>query len=253
MRFRFIRPLHGWHEFIHEIIIVVIGVLLALAGAQAIEDWRWQSQVRSTRRSIATELATAATQGAERISIEDCQRNRIGELAGKLHSSNGRWAADPMPGEATAIPIPHWDVRSFRRIYSVPLVGWSQDAWDTAKSSGVVDHMSHDEVASYSDIYGAIAAIRQYQDDELKAEASLSYLSTDQQIDNGSKIEALGKLGQLDALNSVNAGLSSLIMDEVGALHLDVDRSRFDKELQETLAGERRYYGACVKDVQLKF
>ena len=30
MRFRFIRPLHGWRELIHEVIIVVIGALLAL-------------------------------------------------------------------------------------------------------------------------------------------------------------------------------------------------------------------------------
>jgi hypothetical protein len=42
MRLRFIRPLHGWREFIHEVVAVVIGVLLALAGAEIIESWRWQ-------------------------------------------------------------------------------------------------------------------------------------------------------------------------------------------------------------------
>src|SRR5436305_1247648 len=34
MRFRLPRPLHGWREFAYEIIIVVVGVLLALGGAQ---------------------------------------------------------------------------------------------------------------------------------------------------------------------------------------------------------------------------
>ncbi|HEY7958737.1 MAG TPA: hypothetical protein VID20_01630, partial [Sphingomicrobium sp.] len=72
MRFRFFRPLHGWREFIHEIIIVVIGVLLALAGAQMIEDWRWNWQVGSTRQAIANELEEAANQAALRISVEDC-------------------------------------------------------------------------------------------------------------------------------------------------------------------------------------
>lgn len=33
MLFRLPQPLHGWREFVHEVIIVVIGVLLALAGA----------------------------------------------------------------------------------------------------------------------------------------------------------------------------------------------------------------------------
>jgi hypothetical protein len=35
MLFRLPKPLHGWREFIHEIVIVVIGVLLALGGASS--------------------------------------------------------------------------------------------------------------------------------------------------------------------------------------------------------------------------
>lgn len=31
MLFRLPQPLHGWREFVHEVIIVVIGVLLAPA------------------------------------------------------------------------------------------------------------------------------------------------------------------------------------------------------------------------------
>lgn len=89
MRFRFFRPLHGWREFVHEIIIVVIGVLLALAGAEMVEAWRWQWQVQSTRQSIANELVLNANQAAQRLAVEDCLRDRIGELVARLKSSNG--------------------------------------------------------------------------------------------------------------------------------------------------------------------
>jgi hypothetical protein len=253
MRFRFFRPLHGWREFIHEIIIVVIGVLLALAGAQMIEDWRWNWQVGSTRQAIANELEEAANQAALRISVEDCNRDRIGELAARLKASNGRWIADPMPLATGAQPTPHWDNRSMGRVYSVPLVGWSQDAWDTAKSSGVLDHMSRKEAASYSEVYGEIAAIRDYQNQELLLESSLSFLSADQQLDGQSRNDALGKLGQLDALNATNAGLSSLMIDQMKSLHLQVDRPRNSTLLKETIAHQRRYRGNCVKDVQVQF
>ena len=253
MRFRFVRPLHGWHEFIHEIIIVVIGVLLALAGAQLIEDWRWQWQVTSTRQSIAHELVANANEAAGRLAVEDCLRDRIGELVSRLKASNGRWAADPMPVGPDANPSPHWDNRSMGRVYSVPLVGWPQDAWDTAKSAGIVDHMSHDEIAAYSDIYGEIAGIRDFQNDELRIKSSLSYLSGDQMLDSASRNDALGKLGQLDALNATNAGLSSLILDQVEGLHLPLDRASAVRQLKAMVADARAYRGACVKDVQVHF
>lgn len=253
MRFRFIRPLHGWHEFIHEIVIVVIGVLLALVGAELIENWRWQWQVQSTRQSIANELAENANEAAGRIAVEDCLRDRIAELAGRLKASNGRWTADPMPLGPTAQPTPHWENRAMGRVYAVPLVGWAQDAWDTAKSSGIADHMSHEEVSSYSDIYGEIAGIRDFQNQELMIESSLSFLGGDGQLDISSRNDALAKLGQLDALNTTNAGLSSLILDQLKGLDLPVDRARASAEWKGMIAAARQWRGTCVKDVQVRY
>lgn len=253
MRFRFFRPLHGWREFIHEIVIVVIGVLLALAGAELIEDWRWQQKVGSTRQSIANELAQNAEQAGMRMAVENCLRDRIGELAARLKASSGRWTADPIPAGPTARPTPHWDNRSMGRVYTVPLVGWSQDAWDTAKSAGVVDHMSHEEAAAYSEIYGAIAGMRDFQNQELSIESSLSFLSTDEQLDSGARNDALAKLGQLDALNTTNAGLSDLILEQMKGLHLHIDNARISAELREEIAAARSSRGACVVDVHVQF
>jgi hypothetical protein len=253
MQFHLPKPLHGWRQFVGEVGIIVLGVLIALGFGQVIDQWQWHQEVRTTRQAIDNELATAAEQGAGRLSIENCLRDRIGELAGRLSSSNGHWTADPLRPATPVKPTPHWDNRSFRRVYSLPLTGWSQDAWDAAKAGGVLNHMSHEEVASYSDVYGAIAAMRAYQDQELTIESNLSFLSTDQQLDNRSRIDALGKLGQLDSLNSVNAGLSALIVDQVKALHLHVDRARFSTELGATIAGQRQYFGTCVKDERLQF
>jgi len=247
------KPLHGWREFIHEIIIVVLGVLLALAGAEMAESWRWQWQVQSTRQAIANELVENAKDAAQRLAVENCLRDRVGELVARLKASNGSWKGDPMPLVPGAQPTAHWDNLSMPRVYVVPLVGWTQDAWDTAKSAGVVDHMSHHEVASYSDVYGEILAIRDFQNQELLLESSLAYLSSDQQLDSASRNDALGKLGQLDALNATNAGLSSLIVAQMKGLHLDVDRVRAREQLRRTLAWTRRWRGNCVKDVEVEF
>ena len=247
------KPLHGWREFVGEVGIIVLGVLIALGFEQLVDRWRWHREVESTRQAIANELVDASNQGAMRIAVEDCLRDRIGELAAKLDGSNGRWTADPMPLSPAAQPTPHWDNRSMGRVYSVPLVGWSLDAWDTAKSDGVLDHMSRDEAASYSQVYGEIAAIREYQNQELLLESNLSFLSADQRLDDRSRNDALGKLGQLDALNATNAGLSSLIIEQMKSLHLNVDRTTSAEHLEQEIAKARQWRGNCVKNVQVQF
>jgi hypothetical protein len=108
-------------------------------------------------------------------------------------------------------------------------------------------------VAAYSDVYGEIAGIRDFQSQELLLESSLSFLSADQQLDSSSRNDALSKLGQLDALNATNAGLSSLILDQLKGLHLHVDRARSLAQLEQTIADARKYHGTCVKDVHVQF
>lgn len=253
MPVRLPKPLHGWRAFAGEVGIIVLGVLIALGFGQIAEQWQWHQEVGTARQALANELAAAANQSAGRIAVEDCLRDRIGELTRRLNATDGRWSADPMPFGRGVPPTPHWDNRSIGRVYDVPLVGWSQDAWDTAKSSGVLDHMSREELASYSAVYGEIAAIRDLQTQQLLLESKLSYLSSDQRLDNISRTDALGTLGQLDALNAVTTGLSSLIIDQVQALRLHVDRAASARDLRQTFVDERRYRGRCVKDVPVRF
>jgi len=81
----------------------------------------------------------------------------------------------------------------------------------------------------------------------------LAFLSVDQRLDNNSRSEALATLGQLDALNAVVAGLSSLMIEQIKGLHLHVDRAAKLDELRQSIKAERLDRGACVKDVQIQF
>jgi hypothetical protein len=253
MHFHLPKPLHGWREFAGEVGIIVLGVLIALGFEQLVEQWRWHRDVETTRQALANELATSANQAAVLLAVESCQRDRVGELAARLRATNGRWTADPMQLASGAKLTPHWDERSIGRVYVVPLRGWSQDAWDTSKSSGVLDHMKRDEVAAYSSVYVEVGAIRDFQNDELLLGSKLSFLSADQRLDDRSRNDALSTLGQLDALNSTIAGISSLMIDEVKNLHLHVDRAAQSKELAQDIRASREFRGACVKDTRVDF
>jgi hypothetical protein len=253
MHVRLPKPLHGWRALVGEVGIIVLGVLIALGFGQIVEQWQWHEEVRSTRQAIANELANASIQAAERVAVEDCLRDRIGKLAAKLNASNGRWTGDPLEAGPKGQQRPAQSDPGMKPVYGGPLRGWSQDVWDTAKSSGTLDHMRRDEVTAYSNIYGEIAAIRDFQAQEFTLESSLSFLSTDQQLDNQSRIEALGKLGQLRALNGLISVLGGLMLDQTKALHLRAETPGIAKQAGQMIAAQRRLRGACVKGVQIPF
>lgn len=254
MHVRLPKPLHGWRAFVGEVGIIVLGVLIALGFGHVVEQWQWHQDAGTARQAITDELVAAAGQGAERLSVEDCLHDRIGELSARLRTTtNGQWSGNPEPVSPAAPVQPHWDNRAMGRAYSVPLRGWSQDAWDTAKSTGAIGHMRHEEVADYSAIYVEIAGIRDFQREELSLESKLEYLSADQKLNESARTDALETLGQLDALNAVISGLSSLMIDEVEGLHLHVDRPLMAKELKQLIDAERQSRGACVKNVQIHF
>ena len=43
------KPLHGWREFLGEVGIIVVGVLIALGAEQVVETLHWRSAVASER------------------------------------------------------------------------------------------------------------------------------------------------------------------------------------------------------------
>jgi len=66
MHFRLPKPLHGWREFIGEVAIIVLGVLIALSAEQAIENWRWHEQLGAGRDALRADLQSVLANARER-------------------------------------------------------------------------------------------------------------------------------------------------------------------------------------------
>ena len=66
------KPLHGWRAFSGEVGIIVVGVLVALAAEQAVEDWRWHEKVAAATKSIDFELNTQLDYSEEVMGFARC-------------------------------------------------------------------------------------------------------------------------------------------------------------------------------------
>ena len=125
MRIRSLAPAHGWHSFATEIVVVVIGVLLALGAQQLVDDWHWRGEVADYRSAVREELAHNLGSYQRRLEQSGCVERRLGQLdawhdalaagrAGQLTSAisrpisyslrSGVWRSQ-MPEVASHLPL----------------------------------------------------------------------------------------------------------------------------------------------------
>ncbi|MCP3733971.1 hypothetical protein M9979_03660 [Sphingomonas sp. RP10(2022)] len=75
------KPVHSWREFINEIGVIVIGVLIALGGEQAVESLHWRHVVGETKESLSATVEDAYGAMLSRQEMQSCVDRRLGDIA----------------------------------------------------------------------------------------------------------------------------------------------------------------------------
>jgi len=141
MHFHLPKPLHGWREFIGEVGIIVIGVLIALGAEQVVESWHWNREVAGAREALGYEIADSVGQGYEREHIYSCVEQRLDLLAAIVDKAGETGRLPPLgsPG-------------------STPFRSWVDATWRTTMAGQAASHFGRREL----DVYGAIYVFVQY-------------------------------------------------------------------------------------------
>jgi hypothetical protein len=100
MHFHLPKPLHGWREFLGEVGIIVLGVLIALGAEQVIEGFHERHVAAQSRRDVREEVATDLGFYKERLVESSCVSARIAELSsivqsGTIHAGTVMWVGRP--------------------------------------------------------------------------------------------------------------------------------------------------------------
>lgn len=157
MHFHLPKPLHGWRDFAGEVGIIVIGVLIALAGEQAVEWVHWRLVVADTRQALDRELADDLGVLQSRIAQGPCISRRLSELTTVFRRrSNGLPLA--LKGPLGQPQFPHIE----------------SSVWETVVADGATSHMPLDVRLRYSRVYAAIFWFREKTDEESEAWSHLS-------------------------------------------------------------------------------
>ncbi|WP_118856366.1 hypothetical protein [Sphingomonas mesophila] len=194
-------PREGWAKLAGEVGVIVLGVLIALAAQQAVEEWRWSKEVERTKADLDAEILANVALGAERVALNPCLSARLDELATTLAKSDGQWTANPYRlGTGRAAQTAE---RTMPLVYRAPLRSFLSDSWEQAKSTGLLLHMDPDEVAAYSEIYSAITDLAATNKEEWKVIPELAVLAFDGPLDPAMRERALARVAALDSYNAL--------------------------------------------------
>ena len=77
---RWLMPVNSWRAFAGEISIIVIGVLIALAAEQLLDDWNWQQRIKAQKSALDEDVAGMWNAMSARTIVQNCVDKRLNEL-----------------------------------------------------------------------------------------------------------------------------------------------------------------------------
>jgi len=219
---------HGLREFLSEISVIVVGILIALGGEQAVEQWRWNERINEVRGQLLDETSSNARSALYWLTISPCLDQQL------MAADQQAWQAR----RAGALP-------SAERRFSPVLAEFTSDAWLNARSLQVADHLRPEEVSAFTRAYffasemtGNITRLH-----ELAAELEPLTRPLDH-VSSAEADELIARLGRVKELQSRMELATSLLIRSADGVHAPISLA----QIQADLPGLQKTYGSCVAD-----
>ena len=179
MKVRVPRALLGWRKFLSEVWIVILGVFIALAAEQWVQDWQWRKQVTQFREALHREIASNMGTYEFRRAQDRCVDSRIAELE--------RWLDSHLEGR----PVPLTGPIEIPASLSLRTSVWQ------SRTSDLESHMPLDERLNYAKLYDEAANNEAHRLAERDAWIELSDFDGVRSLDDADLMRLRGLINQV--------------------------------------------------------
>jgi hypothetical protein len=140
------KPVHNWRDFLKEIGVIVIGIVIALSGEQILEAIHWKHKAEAAEQDLRKELADSLSYAVEQEQMHQCVSDYLDALQSAILRS---------------------DSDTIQKLYAagIPLDAhpWRSSSWTAALTGQVADHLPHEKVAAYSIAFRLVTAAGEWQ------------------------------------------------------------------------------------------
>jgi len=202
------KPVHSWREFLSEISVIVVGVLIALAMEQAVEWAHWRQEVSHGREHLREEIAFDERTYVHRVDVAACVKSNLTDLKGVISDLRAGKPVDP--------------IKAFKSPGNGPV---RHEIWNSLNQAQVLVHFPKDELQRYSQFYQYIQDDEYFMDRESRAWRQLHLLEGDPRQLSHADISALRvALGDAEEMSDGVADVSQTQVDVGRALGIAIPR-----------------------------
>ncbi len=151
-RWRRFSPSMGWPAFWSEILIVFLGVVIALAANEAVQELTWRSKVKEADARLTQEIDALRLWYAEAVVTQPCVEAQLDRLRRRVLDSGD--VLQPAPGHDFGVGTP--------LVVRVPHRSYGFGTWDALGADGTAIHFARDRQARLDRIARGAARAREH-------------------------------------------------------------------------------------------
>jgi hypothetical protein len=215
-----------WRDFGREYAIIVLGVLTALLGQQAVESLNWRQKVDAAVADMDNELGSGdGPQAYARLAMHDCVAARLTSLRSAIERGDR--------AESAALIDTIW----------FPQRTYDSLARETAPASDDASHMPHQRMLQYPSTSDVIPDMDRLADRELVDLSRLRALPR-----NGRALETPEKLAALGSIEALRVDNDAISREARFLLrHMRLNKLKLDRAFVALNVNDARpYYPACL-------
>lgn len=192
--------------FVIEIVVIVIGVLIALGAGQVVEAWNWQRKVAAGEQQLLQEARFNIQYAAEQVALDRCLDAQLRALRDRVLASG-----------STLQPAPAYDGATGDFVFRTPSRPYGDAIWQALNNDGTTVHMQDSRRQLMSAIYSAIDILQELRAPTDLMSGRLMTLSHPLPLDPGTRATLVAGLEEQRA----RTGLQSLVALQLLATYRD--------------------------------
>lgn len=204
-RWRRYSPSMGWPAFWSEILIVVLGVVIALAANEAVQEWNWRNKVNEAEGRLKPDLDALLKWYAEAVAAQPCVEAQLDELRRRVLQSGD--VLQPAPEHVFELGMP-LVVRAPHRSYAF-------GTWDALGAEGTAIHFARDRQARLNRIARGATRAREHGWEFQRMLGRLEVMRDAIPLDPVTRAELLRDVGQSRLLNANMAVIARQQMNDI--------------------------------------
>ena len=193
-RWRRFSPSMGWRAFWSEIIIVVLGVVIALAANEAVQEWSWRNKVREAETRLQGDITWGFLWSAERYATFPCVDAQLAALSEKI-----------IQGPDTTKPVSTVAYNTVNDIVRIPNRPYRFPVWDTLVAEGTAMHFTRQQQALFGRISEGMAQARVDETDSRRLMGRLLVLRHSLVLDSTLRAELLSRIEEIRYISGYQA------------------------------------------------